>query len=70
MSDSQLSSDRSGRGDRLMKSDKQFRPTITCPTVCPKCRTVYPHANEISECQFCNWKNKNYREEIEDNYIP
>ena len=70
MKNSQLSSDRSGRGDGLMKNTGQFRGKIAVPTICPKCETVYSHANEISECLFCNWRNKNYKQEVEDSYIP
>ena len=58
---------RTGQGDGLFKMDLN-RPTIKNPTICPKCKTVYSHSNELYECNFCNYKNKKYdlKKDIDD----
>lgn len=60
-----INPNRSGKGDGLFKIDIK-RPSIKVPTQCPKCKTVYSHANDIAECSFCNWKNPKYRLKKED----
>ena len=42
------------------------KSTITNPFTCPKCKTVYSQSDPISECRFCNWKNKKYDKSIEE----
>ena len=59
---------KSARISIMMNGNRNtFKPAIKNPTTCPKCKIVYTHANPISECLCCDWKNPKYN--FKDNEI-
>lgn len=47
---------------RYNGDSNKFRPSFI-PTTCPKCGVVYCHQNKIKECQCCDWKDPNWKDD-------